>query len=200
MLFRSPWQRITGGSSGLAQIRAGGAFLYPFVGEDAQVIPTPMRIGADADHLVVHATIDRVALERALGPRYQAVIEIRLRARADQLHMAPRDSPDGRAGIWLLGHPPTHIVSPAGVHIGGPGWQLDASGPLLIGWALRGDPHDPATTWLQALAVLHAVEGTVEEGRKLRMPFAEMYPGEPAAPSFDLELRMTPASTAGARH
>jgi hypothetical protein len=182
------WLQISGTRSGAARVRAGSAFLFPFVPDDAAIVPAPMQVTADSDHLLIHTRIDRLALERQLGTRYQATIEVALHAPMSALHIAPDNSVDGRAGRWLLGAPPTHLVAPEGVRIDGPGWTIHAHGPLLIGWSLTADARNPQVTWLQALAVVHAVEGTVTGGQHLRLPFAEAYPGEPATPAFDLEL------------
>ena len=182
------WRQIVGERTDAARVRAGPGFIYPFVNDDAPAAATPVSITADAQRLVIHATIDRLALERQLGARYQAVIEVTLHAPISALTIAPDSSVSGRAGRWLLGSAPQRIVAPEGIRITGPGWTIHAHGPLLIGWTLRPDPGNPALTRLQALAVVHAVEGTVTGGQKLRLPFGEMYPGEPATPIFDLEL------------
>jgi hypothetical protein len=184
---------VVGAKADAGRVRAGPAFLFPFVQPDAGIVPAPLQVSADAMHLLVHATIDRVALERRLGARYQAVIEVALHAPIAALRMAPANSVDGRAGRWLLGAPPEHVVAPEGVEIDGPGWRLHAHGPLLIGWSLAPDARDPRITWLQTLAVVHAVEGTVSGGEHLRLPFAAAYPGEPPVPSFDLQLDRLPA-------
>jgi hypothetical protein len=60
----------------------------------------------------------------------------------------------------------------------------------LLAWALRPDPANPAWTRLQALAVVHSADGIVDGGARVRFPFAAMYPGEPTAPAFDLELTL----------
>lgn len=187
------WSAIVGDAAHAVRVRAGPAFLTEFAGDSAVVVPTPIAVGADARQIVAHVTIDRVALERRLGTRYQAVIEVPLHAPISALRWGASDSPDALAGRWLSGAPPDHIVSPAGVRVNGPGWTIAAHGPLLIGWALRPDAVDPKITWLEALAVVHAVEGRVTGGAPLRLPFAVAYPGEPAVPAFDLVLdRLSP--------
>ena len=187
------WRQLLGERTGAARVRAGPAFIYPFVADSAPVMPVPVTVNGDARRVVIHAAIDRVMLERRLGSRYQAVIEVTLRAPIGSIRIAPDHSVSGRAGTWLMRTAPDRIVAPEGVRVSGPGWSIVARGPLLIGWTLRPDPANRAVTRLQALAVVHAVEGTVSGGQKLRLPFAEMYPGEPAVPSFDLELvRQTP--------
>jgi len=184
------WSTIVGERSTAARVRASPAFIYPFVQETAATEPVPMTVTADDHRLVVHTSIDRVALEHRLGARYQAVIEVTLHASIGTITLAPDSSTSALAGRWLLGRPAQRVVAPEGVRVSGPGWSFWAHGPLLIGWTLVRDPSNPAFTRLQALAVVHAVEGTVTDGLKLRLPFAEMYPGEPAVPSFDLELRL----------
>jgi hypothetical protein len=184
------WRQIIGERSGAARVRAGAAFLYPFVNDTAPDAAVPITVTADEHRLLIHTGIDRVALERRLGPRYQAVIEVTLHAPIGAVTLAPDSSASALAGHWLLGTPTQPVVAPEGVRVSGPGWSFTAHGPLLISWTLRRDPHNPAFTRLQALAIVHAVEGTVTGGQKLRLPFAEMYPGEPATPVFDLELRL----------
>ncbi len=186
------WARITGERASVARVRAGVGFIYPFVPPDAPALPTPVSVSADGSRMVIRAAIDRVALEHAIGPRYQAVIDVTLRAPHAALTIAPITSPSARAGRWLLGTPAQRVVASDGVLITGPGWTIEASGPLLLGWTLVPDQRDPAITHLQALAVVHAVEGVVANGARLRLPFAEAYPGEPAVPRFDLELRRQP--------
>jgi len=186
------WRAIVGDRSQAVRVRAGPAFIYPFVSDSAPVVPMPIGVAADARRVVIHAAIDRVRLEQQLGARYQAVVEVTLHAPIGAIRMAPDHSASGRAGRWLMGAPAERIVAPEGVRIAGPGWEMTAHGPLLIGWTLRADPQDRSLTRLQALAVVHAVEGTVDGGRPMRLPFAEMYPGEPAAPVFDLELVRVP--------
>ncbi len=186
------WQAITGSRNGVARVRAGDAFLFPFVQANAAVESMPIQVTADADHLLIHTRIDRIALEQQLGARYQATIEVALHAPMSALRIAPDSSADGRAGRWLLGSPPSHVVAPEGVRVDGPGWAVHAHGPLLIGWSLTPDARDPQVTWLQALAVVHAVEGKVTGGQPLRLTFAQAYPGEPATPAFDLELDRLP--------
>jgi hypothetical protein len=186
------WHAIVGERTDAARIRAGQGFIYPFVNDSAPVVTAPVAITADPRRLVIHAVIDRVALEARLGPRYQAVIEVTLHAPISALTIAPDGSASARAGRWLLGAPAQRIVAPEGVRVTGPGWTFHAHGPLLIGWTLTSDPRHPAETRLQALAVVHAVEGVVSGGERMRLPFAEMYPGEPAKPVFDLELRRGP--------
>lgn len=188
----NPWLRLVGDRNLVARVRAGPAFIYPFVSDSAPIAAVPVTVTADAHRLVIHTAIDRVQLERRLGARYQAVIEVTLHAPIGAIKMAPEHSPSGRAGRWLMGTPAARVVAPEGVRITGPGWTIRAHGPLLIGWTLRADPDNPALTRLQALAVVHAVEGMVAGGQKLRLPFAEMYPGEPAVPVFDLELVRVP--------
>ena len=185
----APWRQIAGERKDAVRVRAGPSFIYPFVADAAPIANVPLAIAADDRRLLIRTSIDRVALERQLGPRYQAVIEVTLRAPIGALTISPDSSASGRAGKWLLGRPMQRIVAPEGVQITGPGWTIHAFGPLLIGWTLSADPTNPAQTRLQALAVVHAVEGSVANGQKLRLPFAEMYPGEPAVPVFDLELR-----------
>ena len=182
------WRQILGEQRNAAQVRAGHAFIYPFVDDTAPIAAVPVKIAADDHRLVVHTMIDRLALERTLGARYQAVIEITIEAPITSLTISPDSSRSGRAGRWLLGTPTQRIVAPEGVRITGPGFTIHAHGPLLLGWTLNADPRNPGRTRLQALAVVHAVEGTVANGQKLRLPFGEMYPGEPASPVFDLEL------------
>jgi hypothetical protein len=186
------WRAIVGDRNQVARIRAGPAFIYPFVSDSAPVVPPAVAVSADARRLVIHAAIDRVRLEQRLGARYQAVIEVTLHAPIGTIRMAPEHSASGRAGQWLMGTAAERVVAPEGVRVSGPGWTFIARGPLLIGWTLRADPQDRTLTRLQALAVVHAVEGTVDGGRTMRLPFAEMYPGEPAAPVFDLELVRQP--------
>jgi hypothetical protein len=184
------WRQIVGERSAAARVRAGAAFIYPFVNDTAPDAAVPMTVTADEHRLVIHVSIDRVALERRLGPRYQAVIEVTLHAPISAITLAPDSSTSALAGHWLLGAPAQRVVAPEGVRVSGPGWSFRAHGPLLTGWTLTRDPRNPAFTRLQALAIVHAVEGTVAGGQKLRLPFAEMYPGEPAIPAFDLELRL----------
>jgi hypothetical protein len=186
------WRAIVGDHDQVARVRAGPAFIYPFVSDSAPVVPPTVAVSADARRLVIHAAIDRVRLEQRLGARYQAVLEVTLRAPIGGIRMAPEHSMSGRAGQWLMGISAERVVAPEGVRITGPGWTISAHGPLLIGWTLRADPHDRSLTRLQALALVHAVEGTVDGGRTMRLPFAEMYPGEPAVPVFDLELVRQP--------
>jgi len=186
------WQAIVGGPTDVARVRAGRGFIYPFVNDSYPAVVAPADVHADRSRLVVHVAIDRVAFERQLGARYQAVIEVTLHAPIRELTIAPEGSADARAGRWLLGTPAQRIVAPEGVRVTGPGWTFHAHGPLLIGWALTPDPRNPALTRLQALAVVHAVDGVVTGGQHLRLPFAEMYAGEPATPMFDLELRRGP--------
>ena len=186
------WRAIVGDRNQAVRLRAGPAFIYPFVSDSAPVVPLAIAVSADARRLVIHTAIDRVRLEQQLGARYQAVIEVTLHAPLGAIRMAPEHSTSGRAGRWLMGTAAERVVAPEGVRIVGPGWTINAHGPLLIGWTLRADPHDRSLTRLQALAVVHAVEGTVDGGRTMRLPFAEMYPGEPAAPVFDLELVRQP--------
>ncbi len=70
--------------------------------------------------------------------------------------------------------------------------NVRAVGPLLLAWTLAADPSDSGVTRLQALALIHAVEGDVRGGR-LRRAFATLYPGESAVVEFELELdRMPP--------
>jgi len=182
------WRQILGEQRDAARVRAGPAFIYPFVDDAAPTAAVPLSVIADEHRLVLHAVIDRVALERTLGPRYQAVIEITIEAPIGSLTISPDSSRSGLAGKWLLGTPAQRIVAPEGVRIAGPGFTIHAHGPLLIGWTLRADPKNPGRTRLQALAVVHAVEGTISNGQKLRLPFGEMYPGEPPVPAFDLEI------------
>jgi hypothetical protein len=186
------WRAIVGDRNQAVRVRAGPAFIYPFVSDSAVVVPMAIGVAADARRLVIHTAIDRVRLEQQLGARYQAVIEVTLHAPIGTIRMAPEHSASGRAGRWLMGTPAERVVAPEGVRVTGPGWTISAHGPLLIGWTLRADPHDRSLTRLQALAVVHAVEGTVDGGRTMRLPFAEMYPGEPAVPVFDLELVRLP--------
>ncbi len=182
------WRQIVGDQKDAARVRAGHAFIYPFVDDTAPIAAVPVSVSADDRRLVVHTVIDRVALERKLGVRYQAVIEITINAPLRSLTIAPDSSASARAGSWLLGTPAQRIVAPEGVQITGSGFTIHAHGPLLLGWTLSADPRNPGRTRLQALAVVHAVEGTTTNGQKLRLPFAEMYPGEPAMPAFDLEI------------
>ena len=186
------WRAIVGDRNQVARVRAGLAFIYPFVSDSAPVVPQAITVSADAHRLLIHTAIDRVRLEQRLGPRYQAVIEVTLHAPISAIRMAPDHSMSGRAGQWLMGVAAERVVAPEGVRVAGPGWTFSAHGPLLIGWTLRADPQDRSLTRLQALAVVHAVEGTVDGGRTMRLPFAEMYPGEPAIPVFDLELVRQP--------
>ncbi|HEY4321629.1 MAG TPA: hypothetical protein VGM77_10705 [Gemmatimonadales bacterium] len=182
------WQSIVGDRRQAAVVRAGVSFIRPFVPADAPIAAIPVEVAADQNRLVVHTTIDRIALERTIGPKYQAVLEVEIHAPRDRVTLAPVNSPAARAGRWLMGTPPDHVVAPDGVIIAGPGWSIRAWGPLLYGWSLVADPHNPGMTRLQALALVHSVQGTVTNGEQLRLPFAAMYPGEPPAPSFDLEL------------
>ena len=186
------WRAIVGDRDQAVRVRAGPAFIYPFVSDSAPIVPMPIGVAADARRLVIHTAIDRVRLEQQLGARYQAVIEVTLHAPIGAIRMAPEHSASGRAGRWLMGTAAERVVAPEGVRVTGPGWEITAHGPLLIGWTLRADPHDRSLTRLQALAVVHAVEGTVDGGRTMRLPFGEMYPGEPAVPVFDLELVRLP--------
>jgi hypothetical protein len=183
------WQRIIGDARDAVHVRAGVTFIYPLVPIDAPTMPAPITVRADQQRVVIHTVIDRVAFERAIGPRYQAVIDITLRAPPASVRLAPRNSAAARSGQWLMGAPNPRVVAPDGVVVAGPGWSIEASGPLILGWTLAPDPRDRTVTHLQALAVVHAVEGTVAGGQHLRGPFAQMYPGEPAIPAFDLELR-----------
>ena len=184
------WRQIVGERSTAARVRAGAAFIYPFVNDSAPDAGIPVAVTADDHRLLIHASVDRVALERRLGARYQAVIEVTLHAPIGAITLAPDSSASALAGHWLLGAATQPGVAPEGVRVSGPGWSFTARGPLLISWTLTRDPHNPAFTRLQALAIVHAVGGTVTGGQKLRLPFAEMYPGEPTTPVFDLELRL----------
>jgi hypothetical protein len=186
------WREVVGERNDAARVRAGPAFIYPFVTENAPTVATPMNVTADQQRLLIHTEIDRNAMERQLGPRYQAVIEVKLRAAIEKVTIAPESSASARAGRWLLGRPSVRIVAPEGVRVTGPGWTFHAYGPLISGWTLVRDPQDAGVTRLQALVLVHAVEGTISGGQKLRLPFADAYPGEPAVPAFDLELRRSP--------
>ena len=46
---------------------------------------------------------------------------------------------------------------------------------------------------MQGLAFIDALEGTIDTG-KFRLPFAEMYPGEPATVDYEIEVLRLNAS------
>ena len=183
------WRAISGDASTAARIRVGGpGFLHPMIDDAAAVVATPMAVTADATRMLVHVRLDRAPLEALEGPRrFGAVIEIRLNVRPDQVKLAPEDSPAAIAGRWLLGTPPATVIAPGGVRVTGPGLSLRAYGPLILGWSLARDASNPAVTWLQGLAFIDALEGVTDAG-KWRRPFAEMYPGEPAAVDYEIEV------------
>lgn len=182
------WRGVVGAISSAARVRSGGpGFLGVLLPADAPVSQVPITIRASPSQLLVHTRLDHDALERLHGARFSTVIEVRLDLPYDSLRIAPANVPSAIAGHWLLGSPPRLIVSPDGVRVRGPGLDLFAHGPLILGWNLQRDPRDPRVTWLQALAFIHAVEGDTPAG-KLRRPFSVMYPGEPTIVDFDLLL------------
>jgi hypothetical protein len=181
------WRDVVGDVAPAALVRAGPSFIHPLIPANAPDAKVPVAIWADRQRMLIHTRIDRLQLEQRLGVRYQAVIEVRLHAVASQVHLTPFTAAE-RPEAWLMGHPPAVVVSPAGVRVTGPGWVFHADGPLLLAWSVIPDPADPHYSRLQALALVHAVEGIVAGGQKIRQPFAIFYPGEPAAPDFDLEL------------
>jgi hypothetical protein len=183
------WSGLVGDRGTAARVRAGGpGFLHPMIDDTAAVVPVPLQVTQGSDRMVVAVELDRARIEALKGPRrFGAVIEIRLNARPDQVHLAPENSPAAIAGKWLLGSAPATVISPEGVRVSGPGFALRARGPLIIGWSLARDRQNPAVTWLQALAFIDALEGDTREGT-LRRPFTELYPGEPTRVTYEVEL------------
>lgn len=181
------WPNLVGDLSRAVRVRAGPGFLYELVTKSAPTAPVPVHVEADDCRLLARTRLDRIALERSAGREYRAVIEVRLRARSQSLTMAPEGSASARAGVWLRGEVPRKVVAPEGVRIAGPSVDVTARGPLLLAWALAADADDPDVTWLQALALSHSVEGTIQGGR-MRKPFARLYPGEPTTVDFELAL------------
>lgn len=189
------WQSIVGEQGAVARVRAGPpGFLHPLIDPSAPVTDVPASVTADHDRLLVRVRLDRSRLERQFGDRFSAVIEVRLRAPISQIALVPAGSAGALKGQWALGGPPGNIIAPESVRVASPGFDVVAHAPLVLGWNLFADPGDPNTTWLQALAFIHAVQGTVDAG-PFRRPFAELYPGEPGVVQFELEL--VPHGTGG---
>jgi hypothetical protein len=182
------WRAVVGDQATVARVRAGGpGFLHPLIDPAAPVTSIPVAVTADHDRLLLRVRLDRTALERTFGDRFSAVIELRLNAPISQVALVPAGSASALAGRWLFGGPPGNIIAPDSVRVAGPGFDLTAHAPLVLGWNLFADPREPGVTWLQALAFIHAVQGTVDTG-PFRQPFRVLYPGEPSVVEFELEL------------
>jgi Glycosyl hydrolases family 38 N-terminal domain len=183
----APWRAIAGARPGAARVRVGPGFPHRNVSDSLLVAPEPVSFGADDGRLVLRTRLVRSAMAHRYGPVFRAVVELRLDASRSALALAPLDSPDARAGRWLLGAPPTTVIAPGGVRVTGPGWAVDASGPLALAWSLAGDARDSSITWLQVVAFEEADEGPARGGF-IRAPFAALYPGEPDTLSFAITV------------
>ncbi|MES1259621.1 MAG: hypothetical protein ABUL71_03430, partial [Gemmatimonadota bacterium] len=92
------WRQLLGERNGAARVRAGDGFIYPFVSDGPTTISTPAAIAADDRRALIHVVIDRIALERQLGARYQAVIEVTIHSPIAALTIAPDSSASAIAG------------------------------------------------------------------------------------------------------
>lgn len=181
------WRRYVGEQSQVARVRAGNPPLQNMVNSNDLTLPLTVRVEADARRLVASARIDRVAIEKQIGPRYRAVLEVAIRQPISALSLALVGNDEADQG-WLSGHMPTSIVAPEGVVVRGPqGMALRARGPLVLAWGLQADLHDPSLTWLQALAVSNATHADVGH-QEVLLPYDRLYPGEPAVFACEIEV------------
>ena len=189
--FPARWRALVGDPASGVRIRAGQGFLHPIIDDAAPILPVATSVTGDERRMLVHARLDRAQIEARAGPhRFNTVIEIRLKASAASLRLAPEDSPSAQAGRWLLGAPQAIVIAPEAVRVTGPGMSLRVHAPLMLAWSLVRDQTDPSVTWLQGLAFVDVNEGRVQGGM-LQRSFAMLYPGEPVVVDFDIELERT---------
>lgn len=182
------WAAWLGPHDEVARLRAGSAPLSSMVAPLDSTWPAPVVVEADPGRLVARTHVDRIAVGKALGSRHRVVLEMAIRQPRSALALSLVGNADAERHGWLTGRVPEAVVSPAGVVVrGADGLAIRARGPLVLAWGLQADARDPSLTWLQALVVLNATHAEVGH-QPVRLPFEELYPGEPA--QFDVEIEL----------
>ena len=174
---------------GLApRLRAGPQTLQPFIAADAAPLEAPVHAGGDASHLAITARLNRARLPGTRESIVCAVLEVPLRARAEDVRLAPLDSPSALAGHWLRGAPPGTVVAARGLRVSVGARTIRVRSPLISSWSLATDPRMPGVAWLQGLVARESDRCEVDPYTTLTLPFAELYPGEPQTLDVSLEL------------
>ena len=162
------------------RVRAGPAQIAPFLADDAPPWGGPPEVECGARRLVARVRIDRTRIPGTDKGNVRVTLELPLKAAKNALRIAPLDSPSALAGKWLLGAPPDLVVAPEGVLVTGAAHPFSVTSPLAFSYTLAADPATPGLTWLQVLLVWQNNFCELKDGSKKVLPFADLYPGEPA--------------------
>jgi hypothetical protein len=170
------------------RVRAGPVQLGPFLGADAPPWGAPPVVECRGRSLVAKVRIDRGRIPGTDKGNVYVTLEVPLRAGRAVLRIAPLDSPSALAGRWLRGAPWDRVVAPEGLRVTGAAHSLRISSPLAFTYALAADPKTPGLTWLQVLLIKQDSLCELKDGTKKVLPFADLYPGEPAV--LDMWVRV----------
>jgi hypothetical protein len=162
------------------RVRAGPVQIAPFIADDAPSWGGPPEVECVARHLVARVRIDRNRIPGVDKGNVRVTLELPLRAAKAALRLAPLDSPSALAGEWLCGAPPDLVVAPEGLRVMGAAHPFSVTSPLAFSYTLVADPVTPGLTWLQVLLVWQNNLCELKDGSKKVLPFADLYPGEPA--------------------
>ena len=184
------WKGIIADADHPARVRGGPFWLGPFVDAKAPSLDILLEWGADGNRLVISAGIDRAKLATSVEPGLAVVLEVALKGDARALRLAPAGSPSAIAGRWLRGEPPPFVVAPGELVVLGLAKRLRVRSSLLFSYAIVPDPADPGRSWLQALVLRQSTLAKLKGGATRVFPFEELYPGEPASLTADLELEI----------
>lgn len=162
------------------RVRAGPTQLGPFLGADVPSWGDPPVVECRGRSLVAKVRIDRGRIPGTDKGNVYVTLELPLQAGRPMLRIAPLDSPSALAGRWLRGEPWDRVVAPEGLRVTGAAHPLRVSSPLAFTYTLAADPKTPGLTWLQVLLIKQSDLCELKDGTKKVLPFADLYPGEPA--------------------
>ncbi|MCC6740901.1 MAG: hypothetical protein IT452_17810 [Planctomycetia bacterium] len=159
-----------------ARLRAGQAWLGPFVVATAPEFPAESYYCMNLASYTFFARIDRAGL----GAGSEAlVVEIPLRAAAKDVRLAPLDSPDAVEGRWLRGEPPSFVVAPRGLSVQGTAHPLRVFADIVFSWCVVPDPDDAKACRLQGLVIRQGRQCEFKDSGPKVLGHEELFPGEP---------------------
>lgn len=182
------WRELLSDAGRPARLRAGRCCLGPFLLAEAPTLDTAIEWGVEGSRLVLATTIDRTKLPDEEGGA--VVVEIPLRSSPRDVRLAPASSPTAMKGTWLRGAPPSFVVAPGELAVLGLRRGLRVRSPLVFSWAVVADPSDPGRAWLQGLVLRQSTRCVLKGGERRSFSFEELYPGEPALLSIEVELEI----------
>lgn len=160
-----------------------GRFYFP---ADAQSVGEAAGVEAAGRRLTLWARLDRTKIPNDDKDQVHIGWSVPLVARLSEIHAWPVGSDAGVTGRWLRGEPPQIFIAPDGLVIETAAGRLTVTSNLAFAYRIA---NVAGRARLQALLVSQSRLCHLKGGEKRVLPFADLYPGEPA--QLDAELVLT---------